>query len=74
MSSSQYSDRDWIDFNEEYELNYILRKFGKRQSKVNRDALVNGILPECKEKLGDKTRISHEDFYPYLEKHLRELE
>jgi len=35
------ADRDLVNFSEEHELNYCLRSAGKRQTKANRDALVD---------------------------------
>ncbi|UUM31336.1 hypothetical protein [Vibrio japonicus] len=35
------ADRDLVNFSEDHELNYCLRSAGKRQTKENRDALVD---------------------------------
>ncbi len=35
------ADKDLVNFSEDHELNYCLRSAGKRQTKENRDALVD---------------------------------
>ena len=58
-------DAKFINFSEEHELDYILKKYGKETSKENRD-----LLKECgkqsKQLLG-KTMLEHQELYKYLE-------
>ena len=53
------SDHATVNFGEDHELNYHLKKNGLSQSKDNREALV-ALGAEVKEKLG-KNVLSHED-------------
>lgn len=68
-----YSDHDLVNFGEEYEVNYILKKFDKRQTESNQKVLTDIIGPECKKTLG-KTRVTHADLYPYVKKYLSKLD
>ena len=58
-------DAKFINFSEEHELDYILKKYGKEPSKENRDFLKE-FGKKTKELLG-KTMLGHEEFYKYLE-------
>ena len=58
-SSSAHSDRATVNFGEDHELNYHLKKNGLSQSKDNRQALAD-LGAEVKEALG-KNILSHED-------------
>ena len=58
-------DAKFINFSEEHELDYILKKYGKETSKQNRD-LLKEFGKKAKEFLG-KTMLGHQDFYKYLE-------
>jgi len=58
-------DAKFINFSEEHELDYILKKYGKETIKENRD-LLKEFGKKAKEFLG-KTMLGHQDFYKYLE-------
>ena len=58
-------DAKFINFSEEHELDYILKKYGKEPSKENRD-LLKEFGKKAKEFLG-KTMLGHEEFYKYLD-------
>lgn len=58
------SDHDYVNFSEDYELNYHLRKVGKSQSIANRETL-RAMGRELKARL-NKTRITHGEFSPYV--------
>jgi len=58
------SDRDFVS-TEEHELNYILKKYEKRQSKENREKIVNA-LKDFKNNPEYKPH-NRERFYSYLE-------
>ena len=57
-------DAKFINFSEEHELDYILKKYGKETSKENRD-LLKEFGKQAKELLG-KTMLEHDEFYKYL--------
>lgn len=66
------SDHEYVNFSEDYELNYHLRKVGKQQSSSNRSTLrTMGI--ELKTKLG-KTRLTHSEFNSYVLTQLSRLD
>ena len=58
-------DAKFINFSEEHELDYILKKYGKEPSKENR-VVLKGFWERAKKFLG-KTMLGHEEFYKYLE-------
>ena len=57
-------DAKFINFSEEHELDYILKKYGKEPSKENRD-LLKEFGKKAKEFLR-KTMLEHDEFYKYL--------
>lgn len=59
------SDHALVNFEEDYELNYILKKYGKKETASNRTTL-NTLGSACKTSLG-KYSITHAEFYAYLE-------
>ena len=58
-------DAKFINFSEEHELDYILKKYGKEPSKENR-VVLKGFGERAKKFLGT-TMLGHEEFYKYLE-------
>ena len=58
-------DAKFINFSEEHELDYILKKYGKETNKENRD-LLKEFGKKAKEFLG-KTMLGHDEFYKYLD-------
>lgn len=57
-------EQDYINFSQEHELNYILKKYNKQQTEANRKQLI--ILGEkCKTSL-NKTMLTHNEFYAFL--------
>ncbi|KJE35541.1 hypothetical protein UF64_11015 [Thalassospira sp. HJ] len=66
------SDHDYVNFSEEYELNYHLRKVDKRQTEGNRDILV--VMGKELKKDLDKARLTHAEFHPYVSKQKHRLE
>ena len=57
-------DAKFINFSEEHELDYILKKYGKETNKENRD-LLKEFGKKAKEFL-EKTMLEHDEFYKYL--------
>lgn len=57
-------DVKFINFLEEYELDYILKKYGKEINKENRDFLKE-FGKKVKEFLG-KIMLEYDEFYKYL--------
>lgn len=65
------SDHEYINFSQDDELNYILKKYKKKQSQENRSELKK-LGDECKKEL--KARVlKHTEFYPFLDKHVNKL-
>lgn len=64
-------DRATVNFGEDHELNYKLKKFGLSQSKDNRELLVELGSAE-KEVLG-KTVLSHEEVDALIEKNIKKF-
>lgn len=63
-----YNDWDYVNFSQEYELNYILRKYNWAQTEENRNLLIE--LGETCKRLLERTSsqaITHGEFYKYLE-------
>ena len=58
-------DAKFINFSEEHELDYILKKYGKETSEENRD-LLKEFGKQAKELL-EKTMLGHQDLYKYIE-------
>ncbi len=67
------SDRDNIS-KQDHELNYVLKKYGKRQTKENREKL-SDALDQFRKDDSYKTYF-RDDFYDYVEKNdaLKDLE
>ena len=63
------SDHDLVNFDQDYELNYILKVYGKSQSEENRTFLKEEG-GKAKKDLGKTSsqRITHKEFYTHLEK------
>lgn len=59
------NDHDYVNFSQEHELNYILRKFGKRQTDANRKKLEH--LGGYVKQLTGKPRLTHGDFHPHVQ-------
>jgi len=66
------SDHDYVNFSQDYELNYHLKKVNKRETEKNRNTLKT-IGSELKVKLG-KTRLTHAEFHPYVKNQKDRLE
>lgn len=66
------SDHDLVNFEEDYELNYVLIKVGKRQTQANRTVLVT-MGKELKVLLGKRT-VTHSEFFEYVKGQLIRLE
>lgn len=66
------NDHDYVNFSEDHELNYHLRKVGKSQSQKNRDTLVV-MGNELKAQTG-KSRLRHDEFGPYVACNLHRLD
>lgn len=65
------SDHKYVNFSEDYEMNYILRKFEKSQSIQNRSEL-RIMGDELKISLGT-VMLTHAQFHPYVGKNLERL-
>ncbi|QTF09805.1 hypothetical protein [Brenneria izadpanahii] len=66
------SDHDYVNFSEDYELNYHLRKVNKRETEKNRSTL-RTMGTELKNQLG-KTRVTHSEFHAYILTQLSRLD
>ncbi len=66
------SDHEYVNFSEDYELNYHLKKVGKAQTEKNRTTL-RTMGTELKTQLG-KVRITHAEFHTYISKNLYRLD
>jgi len=66
------NDHEYVNFSEDYELNYHLKKVDKRQTQKNRDTLVV-MGNELKQKLG-KTMLRHDEFHAYVKTQLHRLD
>jgi len=66
------SDHELVNFSQDYELNYVLTKVGKRQTETNRKTL-RTMGAELKTKLG-KTTVTHKEFFDYVKGQLHRLE
>jgi len=58
------SDHEYVNFSEDYELNYHLRKVSKQESIANR-ATLRTMGAELKARLG-KTFLTHKEFHAYI--------
>ena len=67
-----YKDHELVNFSEEYELNYHLKKVNKRQTIANRAELVK-MGDELKTSL-DKRVLNHGEFHDYVKTQLYRLE
>ncbi|WP_350654182.1 hypothetical protein [Pseudoalteromonas sp. D48-MNA-CIBAN-0056] len=65
-------DHDYVNFSEDYELNYHLKKVDKRQTEKNRDTLKD-MGKELKKATG-KTRLQHGEFHSYVLKNKSRLD
>lgn len=66
------NDHDYVNFSQDHEMNYHLRKVDKRQTESNRDKL-RTMGKELKAILS-KTRLTHGEFHPYVLKNKARLE
>lgn len=66
------SDHEYVNFSEDYELNYHLRKVDKQQSISNRDTL-RKMGVELKARL-NKTFLTHSEFHAYILTQLHRLD
>ncbi|UXI04663.1 hypothetical protein [Photobacterium sp. TY1-4] len=65
------NDHDYVNFLEDHELNYHLKKVEKSQSQSNREILV-GMGQELKYVLNLK-RVQHGPFHRYVAEHTNRL-
>jgi hypothetical protein len=65
------SDHEYVNFSQEHELNYHLRKVDKQQSIANRQVLVT-MGHELKLKL-NATYLTHAQFHTYVKTQLSRL-
>lgn len=66
------SDHDYVNFEQDYELNYHLGKVNKRLTQLNRNILKE-MGEELKRKL-NKTLLKHYEFHDYVKTQLSRLE
>lgn len=59
------SDYDYVNFSEDHEMNYHLRKVNKRETESNRNTL-RDMGRELKNILG-KSRLTHQEFHKYVQ-------
>ncbi|NZB15106.1 hypothetical protein [Escherichia coli] len=65
------SDHEYVNFSEDYELNYHLRKVSKQESMANR-ATLRTMGAELKSRL-NKTYLTHAEFHSYILTQLHRL-
>lgn len=65
-------DYEYVNFSQDHEMNYRLRRVDKRQTESNRDEL-RTMGKELKSNLS-KTRLTHGEFHPYVLKNKARLE
>lgn len=65
------SDHEYVNFSEDYELNYHLRKVQKQESAANR-ATLQVMGTELKTRL-NKTYLTHGEFHAYIKTQLSRL-
>lgn len=63
------SDHEYVNFSEDYEMDYHLRKAGKQQSAANR-ATLRKLGPELKASLG-VTYLTHAQLHGYILENLQ---
>lgn len=66
------SDREYVNFSEDHELNNHLSKVGKRETEINRKTL-RVLGNELKSQTG-QARLKHDDFQAYVTKEKNRLE
>lgn len=66
------SDHELVNFSQDYELDYVLTRVGKRQTASNRTVL-RTMGTELKTKLG-KTTVTHKEFFEYVKTQLHRLD
>ncbi|MGY3859958.1 hypothetical protein [Aeromonas intestinalis] len=66
------SDHEYVNFSEDYELNYHLKKVSKAQTEKNRTTL-RTMGKELKTML-NKERVTHTEFHSYILKNLSRLD
>ncbi|MCE8015919.1 hypothetical protein HOP62_07505 [Halomonas sp. MCCC 1A17488] len=66
------NDHDYVNFSQDHELNYILKKFGKRQTEANRAALFD--MGQFLKGFTGKARLQHGEFHKHVEQNLVRLE
>lgn len=66
------NDHDYVNFSEDHELNYHLKKVDKRQTEKNRETL-KSMGNELKTATG-KSRLTHDEFHKYVKTQLHRLE
>ena len=66
------TDRELVNFSQDHELNTVLARHGKAQSKANREMLCE-LGKACKEKLGKKV-LRQDEFDEFLKPVLNRLE
>ena len=59
------SDHEYVNFSEDYELNYHLALVDKSMSISNREYLRENTGPRAKKEL-NKTMLTHREFKPYV--------
>ncbi|EBB5751499.1 hypothetical protein AAC31_23380 [Salmonella enterica subsp. enterica serovar Enteritidis] len=65
------SDHEYVNFSEDYELDYHLRKVNKQESAANRTTL-RTMGTELKARL-NKTYLTHAEFHTYIQTQLYRL-
>lgn len=60
------SDHDLVNFGEDHELDYVLRKYGHSQSAANREKLTE-LGKRAKTELNVRV-LTHAQLYQYIEK------
>lgn len=65
------SDHEYVNFSEDYELDYHLGKVNKQQTQANRITL-RTMGAELKTRLG-KTLLTHAEFHNYIQTQLHRL-
>lgn len=65
------NDHEYVNFSEDYELDYHLRKVNKQQTQANRSTL-HAMGAELKARSG-KTFLTHAEFHTYILSQLHRL-
>lgn len=66
------NDHDYVNFSQDHEMNYHLKKVDKRQTESNRDTL-RSLGGDLKVALS-KSRLTHGEFHPYVNSNSYRLE